>query len=290
MYYVVYGLLYLLSLLPLRVLFLVSDFAFFVLYYLVGYRKKVVMGNLKIAFPDKSEEERKKIAKEFYRNFTDNFIETIKLLSASKGYITEHFSGDYSLFHQMYEQGKKSQVHLGHTFNWEFANLAVAASIQQKLLTVYMPIENSIFERIFLKLRTITGAGLLPATKIRSAILPWRHTLYTLALVADQSPADPRNAYWVPFFGRQTPFLRAPENGARVGNLPVIFAYFVRKKRGYYEGLFELAEANPSALPKGELTKRYAASLESFIRQYPATYLWSHRRWKWEWKEEYGEK
>jgi KDO2-lipid IV(A) lauroyltransferase len=290
MYYVVYGLLYLLSLLPLRVLFLFSDFAFFILYYLVGYRKNVVMSNLAIAFPQKPEEERRQIAKEFYKRFTDNFIETIKLLSAGKGYINKHFTGDYSLFRQMNEQGSKSQVHLGHTFNWEFANLAVAANIPQQLLTVYMPIENKIFERFFLKLRTVTGAAMLPATKIRSAILPWRNTLYTLALVADQNPGIPGNAYWVPFFGRPTPFLRAPENGARVGNLPVIFAYFIRKKRGYYEAVFELAETNPASLPKGELTKRYAASLENFIREYPATYLWSHRRWKWEWKEEYGEK
>jgi KDO2-lipid IV(A) lauroyltransferase len=290
MYYVIYGLLYLLSLLPLRVLFLLSDFAFVVLYHVIGYRKKVVLDNLKIAFPEKSEKERGAIAKEFYKHFTDNFIETIKLLSASKAYINKHFTGDYSVFKQMHAEGKKSQIHLGHTFNWEFANLAVAANIPQKLLTVYMPIESGIFERLFLKLRTITGAAMLPATKIRSAILPWRNTLYSLGLVADQSPAEPRNAYWVPFFGRPTPFLRAPENGARVGNLPVIFAYFIRKKRGYYQALFELAETNPAALPKGELTKRYAASLENFIRQYPANYLWSHRRWKWEWKEEYGEK
>lgn len=288
MYYVVYGLLYLLSLLPLRVLFLFSDFAYGILYYLVGYRKKVVFHNLAIAFPHKTEKERKHIAKRFYKNFTDNFIETIKLLSADTAYINKHFKADYSVFEQVYRQGTKSQIHTGHNFNWELANLAIAANIPQKLLTVYMPIENSLFERLFLKLRTVTGAALLPATKIRSAILPWRHTQYVLGLVSDQSPAEPTNAYWVRFFGRPTAFLRAPENGARVANLPVVFCYFTKTKRGFYEGFFEMGEESPASLPKGELTKKYAANLEEFIRRYPDMYLWSHRRWKLEWKEAYG--
>ncbi|MBB1287085.1 lipid A biosynthesis acyltransferase [Flavisolibacter sp. BT320] len=288
MYYIVYGLLYVLSLLPLRVLFLFSDLAYGVLYYIVGYRKSVVLYNLSVAFPEKSEGERKKIAKKFYRNFTDNFIETIKLLSADTAFVNKHFTADYSAFHKVYEQGRKSQIHTGHNFNWELANLAIAANIPQKLLTVYMPIESGVFEKLFLKLRTKTGAALLPATKIRASILPWRNTQYVLGLVSDQSPADPRAGYWIPFFGRPTVFLKAPENGARVANLPVIFCFFIKKKRGYYEGFFEIAEEVPGSLPKGELTKRYAAYTEKFIRQHPEMYLWSHRRWKWEWREEYG--
>lgn len=288
MYYIVYGFLYLLSLLPLKVLFLLSDFAYVVLYYLAGYRKNVVFYNLSIAFPEKSETERRQIAKGFYKNFTDNFIETVKLLSADVSYINKHFTADYAAFEKVYRQGKKCQVHLGHTFNWELANIAVAANIPQKLLSLYMPIESGLFDRLFLKLRSVTGVVMLPATKIRSAILPWRNTQYVLGLVADQSPAEPTNAFWVPFFGRPTAFLRAPENGARVANLPVIFCYFIKKKRGYYEGFFELVEEAPTSLPKGELTRRYAQYLENFIKKYPDTYLWSHRRWKLVWKEEYG--
>lgn len=287
-YSIVYGFLYLLSLLPLRVLFLLSDLAYVILYHLLGYRKKVVFSNLALAFPHKTEAERKQIARRFYRNFTDNFIETIKLLSADVAYINKHFVSDYSVFEQVHRQGKKSQVHLGHNFNWELANIAVAANIPQKLLSLYMPIENKVFDRLFLRLRSITGVVMLPATQIRSAILPWRHTQYVLGLVADQSPAVPHNGYWVEFFGRPTLFLKAPENGARVGNLPVIFSFFIKKKRGYYEGFFELVEESPASLPKGELTKRYAQYLERYITQYPDTWLWSHRRWKWQWKEEYG--
>ena len=288
MFYIVYGLLYVVSLLPLRVLFLLSDFANFIIYHVIGYRRKVVMDNLSIAFPGKSEEEKTRIAKKFYLNFTDNFIETIKLISAGTGYINKHFTGDYSLFDQVYQQGRKSQIHLGHIFNWEMANLAVAANIRQKLLTVYMPVDNKLFDKVFLKLRGKTNAALLPATDIRRALMPWRHEAYTIALVADQNPAWPSNAYWLEFFGRPTPFLEAPENGARIGNLPVIFCHFTKVKRGYYKAWFIMGEENPASLPKGELTKKYVQFLEEVIKQNPDTWLWSHRRWKWQWKEEYG--
>lgn len=288
MYYLVYGLLYALSLLPLRMLFLLSDFAYFILYYVVGYRKDVVLSNLTIAFPEKTNEEKHAIAKKFYRNFTDNFIETIKLISASDKFINRHFVADYSVFEHVYRDGRKCQVHLGHNFNWEFANLAVPLNIPHKLLTVYMPLKNKIFNRIFLKFRSKTGAALLPATDMRTSILPWRTEMYALALVADQNPAWPDNAYWVNFFGKPTPFLRAPENGARIGNLPVIFAHFTKVKRGYYRCHFVMGEQNPASLRKGELTVRYVRYLEQVISDHPEMWLWSHRRWKWNWKEEFG--
>jgi len=178
MYYVVYGLLYLLSLLPLRVLYLLSDFAYFLVYYLAGYRKKVVFHNLSIAFPEKSEEEREQIAKKFYRNFTDNFIETIKLLSAGKKFIRKHFITDPAIFYELYKQGKKGQVHLGHNFNWEIANLAMGFYTPYTFLTVYMPLNSKIMDRLFRKLRSKTGCVLLPATKMASAMMPWRDKQY----------------------------------------------------------------------------------------------------------------
>lgn len=289
MYYIVYGFLYLLSLLPLSVLFLLSDVAYVIIYHVAGYRKKVVYHNLTIAFPNKTEQEKKRIAKKFYRNFTDNFIETIKLVSASATWINRHFQADYSIFYKLHAEGRKSQIHLGHNFNWELANLAVGANIPQKLLTVYMPIENKIINRIFLKFRSKTGAVMLPATDMRNSILPWRKTDYSLGLVADQNPAWPDNAYWVKFFGRPTPFLRAPDNGARIGNLPVVFCHFTKVRRGYYYCHFIMGEENPAQLQKGELTKKYVRYLEQVITANPEMWLWSHRRWKWEWKPEYGD-
>jgi len=247
------------------------------------------MNNLAIAFPNKSERDRIIIAKKFYRNFTDNFIETLKLLSCSDKFIDKHFTGDFSIFNNLYDKGKKIQVHLGHNFNWELANVAVPMHIKHDFLAIYMPIENKVFEKLFKKLRTRTGSNMLPATDIRNAIIPWRSKLYILALVADQSPAVPHNAFWVNFFGRPTPFVRGPESGAKNEDMAVVFANITKGKRGYYKFNSVLADENPSILPKGELTRKYVEYLERVISEEPEMWLWSHKRWKFDWKPEYGE-
>lgn len=288
MYYVVYSFLYVLSLLPLKILYLISDFAYLFVYYVFGYRKKVVLYNLSVAFPQKTEKERIIIARKFYRNFSDTLIETIKLFSAGEQFIKKHFSANYSALDVPWRQGKKCQLHLGHNFNWELAMLNVSLIAKQKVLAVYMPLNNKLFDRIFKKLRTKTGGILLPATDMRNSLLPWRNQPYVLGLVADQNPANPNKAYWINFFGRPTPFVKGPENGARAGNLTVIFCKITKKKRGYYEAVAEIEEENPAALPEGELTKRYARYLEKVIGESPEMWLWSHRRWKYEWKPEYG--
>jgi KDO2-lipid IV(A) lauroyltransferase len=106
--------------------------------------------------------------------------------------------------------------------------------------------------------------------------------------VADQNPGNIHNNYWLRFFGRPTPFLKAPESGARRGNIPVVFCHFYKVKRGYYKINFTLAEESPAQTEAGDITRKYVAYLEDVIRQYPDMWLWSHRRWKHEWKEEYG--
>ena len=265
-----------------------SDFAYLLVYYIIGYRKKVVFQNLTIAFPHKSDDEKKRIAKKFYQNFCDTFIETIKLISADKKFINRHFAADYSLFEKIYSEGKKCQVHTGHNFNWEIANLATSANIPFTLLGVYMPIGNRPFDRIFRNLRTKTGTVLLPATDMRNAMLPWRNRQYALGLIADQSAGNPSKAFWVSFFNQPTPFVKGPETGARMNNIPVLFGHFTKIKRGYYQGYFILAEENPASLEPGELTKRYIRYLEEIISANPDMWLWSHRRWKHQWKAEYG--
>jgi KDO2-lipid IV(A) lauroyltransferase len=279
--------LYLVSLLPLRVLYLFSDAAYFILYYVVGYRKAVVMANLAQAFPQKTVEERKRITRKFYRNFSDNFIEFIKLISAKQSFIERHFTGDYSLPMKVYEQGKRCELLLAHNFNWELGCLATALNVRHLLLVVYMPISNKVVDKIFMKVRAKTGAVLLPATDMRNAIIPYRNEQYMLALVADQNPGKPSSAYWLNFFGRPTPFVKGPESGARRSDIPVLYCKFIKPKRGYYQIIFEMGCENPASLKEGELTLHYSKYLEQFIRDYPDMWLWSHRRWKWEWKEGY---
>lgn len=244
--------------------------------------------NLSIAFPEKTRKDIEKIARKFYRNFTDNFIETIKFISAGRSFIRKHYTCDTTVFDELYQKGKKCQVHLGHNFNWEIANLAMAFYTPYTLLSVYMPINNKIIDRLFRKIRSKTGAVLLPATEMRTAILPWRDKKYLLALVADQNPGIPSKAYWLNFFGRPTPFVTGPEKGARANDTAVVFIHFTKRKRGYYEAHPEFAVLEPQNLPETEITKNYIQYLERVIKANPDMWLWSHRRWKHEWKPEYG--
>ena len=267
----------------------VSDGLALILYAVIRYRRGVVMSNLLIAFPEKSAEEREKIAKRFYRNFTDSFIETIKLLSASRAFFRKRFQLDNpELLDAFYDKGVKVQLHMGHIFNWEVANVAVPLDTRYTFIVIYMPVENRIFNRLFLYLRGRTGTVLLPATNMQRAILPYRKEQYMLALVADQAPSGPERSYWLNFFGRPTPFVKTPERGARIANIPAVFARVYKTRRGYYKAQLTTLCDQPASLPEGELTRLYRDYLEEAIRREPANYLWSHKRWKKEWKEEYA--
>jgi KDO2-lipid IV(A) lauroyltransferase len=289
MYYLVFGFLYLLSLLPLSILYLFSDGVYVLVYYILGYRKKVVRQNLSIAFPEKTEKERKKIEKQFYKNFIDNFIETLKLLSGGPKFAVKHFDGTNEIMEEEFRKGKKLQFHLGHNFNWELANVAVASYTSYPIMIVYMPVKSEIFEKIMRRIRSASGNILLPATDMRNAILPYRNMQYLLALVADQVPGDVSKAYWMNFFGRPTPFMRGPERGAIAGNLSVAFAEIYKVKRGHYKLACELCTSDASSMEPGEITRRYVRYLERVIADHPEMWLWSHRRWKREWKPEYSE-
>ncbi len=288
MYYIVYALLYLLSLLPMRALYILADGIYILIYYVLGYRKKVVMSNLLIAFPEKTEAERIKIAKQFYLSFIDSLIETIKLMSASEKFLQKRFTANVDVINELYKTGKACQLHLGHTFNWEWGQLVLRPLTPYKLMVVYMPISNKIFDKIFYKLRTRSGSIFLPATDMKTAMLRHVDTQYLLGLVADQSPGKLTSAYWLNFFGRPTAFVSGPEKSARLIDLPVVFAYMEKPKRGHYRAVIELAAADASKLPEGELTLKYSHYLEEVIRRNPSMWLWSHRRWKHGWKDEYA--
>jgi Kdo2-lipid IVA lauroyltransferase/acyltransferase len=289
MYYLVFGLLYLLSLLPLRVLYLLSDGAYALLFYVIRYRKHVVLHNLNIAFPQKTDAEKQRIAKQFYKNFCDTFIETIKFISAGTRFFQKRFTGNYAAIEDLYSSGRSVQIHLGHNFNWELANLVVPSYLSFPVLAVYLPLKNKLFDRLFRYIRGKNGSHLIASTNFKNDFEPFRDTQYVIGLIADQSPAHPDNAYWIRFFGRPTPFLRGPEKAARRNDLPVVFCHFTKKKRGYYEGHAELAALHVPDLESGELTKKYAAYLERVMTAHPEMWLWSHRRWKFEWKPEYGD-
>jgi Kdo2-lipid IVA lauroyltransferase/acyltransferase len=289
MYYLVYGLFYGLSLLPTWILYRLSDGLAFFLYYVIRYRRSIVMSNLRSAFPEKSDRERRGIARKFYRNFTDSFIETLKLLSASPAWLKRHFVIDNpEVMEDFAREGRKIQLFLGHLFGWEVANVAMPLLTRFTFIVVYMPVGNNVFERLSLRLRGRTGTVLLPATNMHRAILPYRNTVYALALVADQAPGGPANSYWLNLFGHPTAFIRGAERGSRIGDIPAVFARVYKRGRGRYRSHLTTMADHPALLPEGELTLRYRDLLEAAIREQPATWLWSHKRWKFEWDESFS--
>ena len=280
--------LYAVSLLPLRILYLLSDLLAFVAYHWIRYRRDVVEANLLIAFPDKIPSERLSIAKKFYRNFSDTLVESVKMISASEALIDRMFQADMRPFEQLYDSKQPIQIHAMHNFNWEVVNLGISRKLKLPFLGVYQPIINPFFERMFKKIRSRYGTVLIPANDFKNNFLPHKNTHHIIALVADQNPGHPAKAWWVNFFGKPAPFAMGPEKAARARDNKVVFGNFFKLRRGVYT--FEVEQINDdlATMQEGELTLRYIKYLEDCIRERPDNYLWSHRRWKHPYKEEYA--
>lgn len=287
MYYVLSAFIYLISLLPWRVLYFISDCFYVVAYYIVGYRKKVVMKNLAIAFPQKSEKEHVKIAKEFYHNFLDSLFELIKFVSLSDKEFSKRISGNFEVLKELYPTGQNIQLHSGHFFNIEYLNWGIPKYSPYPFIGVYMAFSNQAVERIILEMRRRYGSIMLSAGAFKTSFHNYAKQRYALGLAADQTPPNPRMSNWVHFFGRLTPFITGPEKSARINNTAVVFVHYYKVKRGFYRAHFELLTTTPRDLPKGTITREYVKFLERSINQNPGNYLWSHRRWKHEFKEEF---
>lgn len=288
MYYVVYGFLWLFSLLPMRVLYVISDAVYGLVFYVMKYRREVVMQNLTIAFPEKTEAERLRIARKFYRNLIDTFIETVKMVTASRRFILKRFTGNWDEVNRFKEEGRSIQVHLGHNFNWEWGNVSAVTHLEYTFLAVYMPVASKLFDRLMKKLRSRYGTRLLSARNMAEDFFPYRDTTYLLGLVADQNPGHPGNAWWFRFFGRPTPFVKGPAKAAVHNDLITFFAFIHKPRRGYYEVVFTIAEEHAGQTTEQDLTRKFVHYLEEVIRNHPEMWLWSHRRFKWEWKPELG--
>lgn len=287
MYYLIYIPLYLLSLLPLRLLYLLGDFIYVLIYYVLGYRRKVVMANLFIAFPEKTDKERTRIARDFYHQFVDTFLETLKFISWNQQAMKKHWEADLSGFEPAYASGKSIYLVGMHNFNWEFVNWALATDLKYPFLGIYMPVGNKHIDRIIYNMRGRYGTVLVPATNFSRNYLPHLQYTHVLGSAADQSPGNPLKAYWLNFFGRPTAFVTGPEKGVKLNDNALVFAHFFRTRRGHYRLETHFVSNEAAGLPDGEITRLYARYVEECLRRQPANYLWSHRRWKKEWKPEY---
>lgn len=287
MYYILYGFLYLISLIPFFILYRISDCIYFLLYYVAGYRKKIVMKNLHIAFPEKTEKEKIAIAKQFYKNLIDTFLESIKMLSMSDKTFAKRAQMDFREINELIAEGRNIQMHSGHQMNWEYGHWAVATQINIPWVGVYMKIANQAVDRLFRKLRTKGPTVLVGVHEFKTRGHQVFSGQYALGLIADQNPNNPKRAYWLNFFGKPVSFATGPDKGARKNNPAIIFVKFVKVKRGYYRFDVKVVAKEGAVFAEGEVTRLYRDFLEETIRQDPANYLWTHRRWRREYQPDY---
>ena len=268
------------SFFPLWYLFLWSGILYFIIYYLLGYRRKVVRTNLTNSFPQKNPAQLLKIEKEYYRHLCDLVFESIWCLSASRKQMKKRCAMvNIHLVEHYYKKQQDMVFLLGHVGNWEWASLAFTAYDVHQLLPLYKPVKNKTANEIFLKLRSRFGARLIPMMQIGREINTTFETPVGFAFIADQSPM-PEHAHWTNFLNQETCFFNGYDKIARKKGYPVFFCHVNKIKRGYYEVKFEELTSDASTLKQDETTEMYARHLESNILEAPAFWVWSHRRWK----------
>lgn len=284
-YYLIFFFWYLLSLLPLRVLYFISDVLFVPLFYGLKYRRDIVHRNIAGSFPEKTEEEILKIEKEFYHFFCDYVVETIKLFSMSKKQMMKRmtFSGLDEVRAELDKAGKKCCfVCLGHYCNWEYV-----ASLQYWFPEIhcgqiYHPLYNKAFDKLFLRLRGQLGGESIPMkeTLRRLVTLSRGEKKVMIGFISDQAPGWEGMSHWTKFLNRDTAFFQGTERIGRRLDAAVYYLKVTRVKRGYYHASFELLTLHPAELPEYRLTDMYSEHLEQQIKEAPAYWLWSHNRWK----------
>lgn len=282
-YYIALPFIYLLSLLPFRGLYLLSDGFYLLLYYVIGYRKKVVFTNLCNAFPEKTEAEIKAIQKRFYRYFCDLFLETFKTLTVSPATMLKHCSMDpaaEALFNGLAGENQSIIIVMGHKGNWEWAGNTFSMKCKHQLYVIYHPLGNAYFNKLMIKMRTRFGTKLIAMKDTFRDMVQNRSHLTATAFIADQTPA-PDKAYWMNFLNQDTPVFPGTEKIAQKMNYPIVFVSVQKIKRGYYTLSADLLKMPPyTSLREGEITEAHTRRLEAAIIAQPETWLWTHRRWK----------
>lgn len=288
MYYLAYGFFYLISLLPFPVIYRLSDLLFIILYHLFGYRKELVLSHLNQTFPEKTEQERQRICKAFFRNFCDVWFEMIKIISMSKEVAAKRIQCDFQLLNKYYEQGKSVQIVGGHFMNWEYINVSLPLFQPYTPLAIYMPLSNKVMERLVFYIRSRFGMVLLKAGQLSHQIKEWKDKPYAMVVGADQSPSNPGAAYWLWFCNKPAGFIDGPWKRAVTRHEPYVYFSIRKLRRGFYTFSIRPFEENPMHYTSEQLVLKYAQLLEQEIRATPENYLWTHKRWKKGWKAEYA--
>jgi len=269
-----------LSYLPFFLLYRLSDALYFVLFYVVKYRKSVVYSNLTKAFPKKEKTEIEKIAKESYRNFCDIIVESLKLFSISKTeFIKRIHLEDDSKADTYYDKQQPVMAVTGHFGNWEYG-VIMCHYLKHQVIALYKPLKNKFLDKQVKHSRSKFGL-ILWSNKETEALLQTkfeRASMYTY--IGDQSPSNPLKAYWTNFLGIETAFYRGAAKAAIKYNYPVIIFHIKRIKRGYYKLKAKMLIEHPLNYSEDEICEKIAKAYENKILEDPADWLWTHKRWK----------
>ncbi len=282
-YIFLYPLIFIFSRLPFRLLYGISDGLYYIIYYIIRYRKKVVFYNLQLTFPDKTASERRQIAKKFYRHFADLIVEMIKAFHMPLKQMQKRFVfNNPGLINQMTEQGKQVVLVGAHYGNWEWV-FSLAPLVEAEPMATYLKINNPYFEHLMLKNRSRFGGRLVETKQLRKTLENYQNSgkKFILGLLADQSPQRHRAKYWRNFLGQaEIPFFTGPEDLAKKYDAAFIYMRTNKIKRGHYTIDFELITTEPQTYPDYQLTDIYIDKLEKMIKAQPAYYLWTHNRFK----------
>jgi len=276
------GFLILISVLPFSFIYFLSDIISFLLRYVIRYRRKVVLENLKHAFPEKDDRKLQNITNRFYKHFTDVMLEVAKMYSINEQQMRKRvkFKG-LDQFEKLYQQNKSFIILSMHHNNWEWTSV-LPLYVKHKAITLYNPIRgNRTLDNFILHSREKWGGKCIPVHKSSRTVMKFNRSGQPtlLGLVADQTPPATSD-FWTIFLNREAPFFSGPEKIAKRTNQPVYFHRIRKIDRGKYEMIFTPICENPMETEPNEILLHYVRKIEEIISEEPEHYLWSHRRWK----------
>jgi len=269
------------AILPFKVVYVLSDFIFFLLYSVFGYRKKVVYKNLKLVFPEKSDKELKQIQRTFYGHLCDTFMEMIKTMNLSNEEVKKRYYVTNLEVLLEIEKTKSILIVCSHYANWEW-NVSINNYVKSEGYAVYQKIKNRYFDNWIQSTRARFKTTLITQEEtVRTVVKNVKENISSIyGMVSDQSPQAHRAPYWTEFMGIKVPVFSGPESMARKMDLAVVFLKVVKVKRGYYEATFIPITTAGKSTNEHEITDKFLRLTEQQIRENPPYYLWTHRRWK----------
>ena len=285
-YSIAHGFFKLLSRLPFRTLYVLSDAIYPLIYHVVRYRRSLVRKHLVTSFPEKSEDEIRDIERGFYHFLCDYFVEAIKLLTITREKFLRRvkFSGVEEM-EKCFDEGQTCAFILGHYCNWEYltkVGLAFQRHPDAIIGVIYHPLNNEVFDRLFIEIREHLCGTCVPKNETLRYLVNYRRKgiMSVFGYVSDQTPKWNNIHLWLPFLGHDTPVFTNGEKLMRKMNNAVFYVEITRPRRGYYNIDLQLITRTPNELEENAVTKEFFKRLEETIRREPKYYLWTHNRWK----------